>query len=137
MNSLKYKNALRNFSGHQGQRTIDAILAEIGPELVDTLTGAQLGKIMDAMQRARANAKAENCGFDLVDGSALWIPGVEKDGSDGKLVPTLALRAIKIETATTHRPAKNDPTKSFLDTTHRYTLDAYEFAIRAMSNGGA
>ena len=126
MNTLKYNNALRNFSGHQGQRTTNAILAEIGPELVEALTGSQLGKVMDAVQRAQANAKAENCGFDLVDGSALWIPGVEKDGSDGKLVPTIALRAIKIETTTTYRPAKNDPTQFFAGTTHQYTLNYTE-----------
>jgi hypothetical protein len=77
MNSLKYNNALREFAGHCGRQTINAILAEIGPELVTSLTGSQLGKVMNAMQRARAAAKAENCGFGLVVGSALWIPGVE------------------------------------------------------------
>jgi len=123
MNSLKYANALRNFHGHQGPQTRSAILAEIGPELIASLTGAQVGSVMDAMQRARANAKAEAGGFDVCDDS-LYVPSADRTG--GMLVPLLALRAIKRETSITHRPAHNDPTQSFADTINHYTLDFSE-----------
>lgn len=110
MNTLKRKNMMATYEGFRGYQTVSAIQRQIPHELVDRLTGHELGIVMDAISTAYLSGRASHYGIEAYD-DAVWIPWgggeylpeehlpgsvVPKTGENGQLIPIEALRRIKI-----------------------------------------
>lgn len=76
MNTLKHKNMMRAYSGFTGTQTLHAITQQIPADLIDALTGWQLGRLMDAITKAYLSGRAST-GADVYDDNpldgAVWI----------------------------------------------------------------
>lgn len=125
MNTLKHKNMMASYTGHNGHVTVGAVTDQIPAELFARLTGHELGLVMSAVNTAYHNGRASHGGFDITD-DCLWSP-VTGDG--GALIPLEALRAITITETTErvpHEPTMHDPSTSSRWTTKHYSLDYKE-----------
>lgn len=92
MNQLKHKNMMASYTGHRGAATMGAILDQVPETLLTTLTGKELGLVMDAINAAYHAGRASHGGLDLCD-DCYWFPGVDEEGA---LVPTEAINSIAI-----------------------------------------
>ena len=113
------------YTGHHGHTTIEAVMAQIPPELRDRLTGHELGLVMSVVNDAYHNGRASHGGLDLCD-DAVWYPwgggssGTGDNPSDherGQMIPIEALRRIKVNGK-------------------RYTLDFTEGVVDGDQKGG-
>jgi hypothetical protein len=77
---------MANYTGHPGPVTVQAVLDQIPDSVKQSLTGAQLGRVMSTVNAAYHNGKAA-CGAEVMDG-AIWIDAV------GKLIELDDIRAI-------------------------------------------
>jgi len=85
---------MAGYNGFRGSRTVQAVEEGIPRELIDKLTGQELGLVMSAVNAAYHRGRASLGGVDLCD-DALWLPWGGPEDS-GQLIPVAALRAIKI-----------------------------------------
>lgn len=76
MNTLKYNNMMQAYTGFKGQATVADITSRIPASLLDALTGAQLGEMMNAIHRAYQDGKA-SVGAEVIDScvsdGAVWV----------------------------------------------------------------
>jgi len=70
--SIKITRAIKTYDGFKGQQTVSAVLAQVPDELIETLTGKQIGQIMSAINKAYHNGGAAT-GTDVIDGDYVWI----------------------------------------------------------------
>lgn len=76
MNALKRKNMMAAYTGHKGSATVSHILEIMGDEL-NHLSGRDLGKIMNAIDKAYHLGKASS-GAETISTNAVWIEGLKK-----------------------------------------------------------
>lgn len=76
MNTKKYNNFLRTYTGFKGSRTLEAIMDKIPVELKH-LSGKELGLVANAINESYHSGKAA-CGAEIVDGDAIWINKLNK-----------------------------------------------------------
>lgn len=79
MNGLKRNNMMRAYTGFRGTQTVGAIQDQIPEELLKSLTGKQLGILMNVIDSAYKKGKAA-AGAEIVDLSredgAVYINGL-------------------------------------------------------------
>lgn len=64
---------MRTYDGHKGDVTVKAVLDGVPTELMDVLTGAQLGMVMSAVNAAYHRGK-HDAGAEAIDGgAAVWV----------------------------------------------------------------
>ena len=117
MNSLKRKNMMKSYEGFKGSRTVESIQSQIPDQLLERLTGMELGIVMTAINKAYHNGRASLGGIDVMD-DCVWFPWggglktecgvcrtddpnkcicVDKIGSEtGRLIPIDGIKSIKI-----------------------------------------
>ena len=67
----KYRRMMVTYGGHKGTATVAAVLDGI-PDVLMSLTGAQLGVVMSAVNAAYHRGRA-SCQAEVIDGDAVWI----------------------------------------------------------------
>lgn len=81
MNTLKQKNMMNTYKGFKGTQTVGEILKQIPDNLLKSLTGKELGLMMNAINTAYHNGKAF-MGSEVIDGNksegAVWIQCLDK-----------------------------------------------------------
>jgi len=77
MNAIKYKNALKHYTGHKGEETVGHILRFIPEILQKELSGKQIGILMNAISAAFKEGRAL-AGAEIVDENAVWIDSIQK-----------------------------------------------------------
>jgi hypothetical protein len=77
MNALKSKNMMKVYNGHTGSSTISAVMEFIPQELLATLTGKQLGLIMNAVDSAFHTGKAST-GAEMIDSNCVYVENLKK-----------------------------------------------------------
>lgn len=116
MNTLKRKNMMAAYTGFKGHQTVQAVTKQIPEELFDRLTGRELGIVMSAINAAYHSGKAD-AGAEIT-GDCLWY--------GGKLIPTEAIKAIKVEEFTetiAKKPCPQFPSETETWTTRKYVLN--------------
>ena len=87
MNMRKYNNMIAAYKangGHDGPRTLNAVLDQVPHELFDRLTGRELGLVVAAINRAYHRGRA-SAGAEIVD-DCLWYKN--------KLIPLATINNI-------------------------------------------
>lgn len=77
MNTLKKKNALKHYKGHDGPVTLNAVQSLVPDELWGELTGRQLGIVMTAINNAYHKGRAST-GAEVVDDHGVWVAHLGK-----------------------------------------------------------
>ena len=77
MNALRARNMMEVYNGGTGPITTSAVLDGIPDELASTLTGKQLGLVMNAVNAAYHRGKAST-GAEMVDNNCVYISNLRK-----------------------------------------------------------
>ena len=59
MNTLKYRNMMKAYTGFGGEQTVRAVKDQIPAELFDALTGKQLGTLMSLIYSSYQRGRKE------------------------------------------------------------------------------
>lgn len=90
--NIKMRRAKAAYTGFAGTRTIAAVSDYITQDMMDSMTGAQIGAVMSAVYAAY-NAGRASTGASVED-DCVWVAG--------KLIPLAAIDALKIERTQSH-----------------------------------
>lgn len=97
--------ALDAYAGFAGSATVSAIMEMIPAELIDSLTGKQLGLVMQAVAKSYHNGVRSQKPIEKID-DCVWLEGGDK------LIPIDALRKVtetKDECGTTYAMSYFEP----------------------------
>ena len=84
MRADKHGRMMAAYKGFKGAQTVSEIQAGIPTELMEALTGKQIGLVMDAISKAYHKGRASHGGLDLCD-DAVWFPA-SMVGGQGSLI---------------------------------------------------
>jgi hypothetical protein len=101
----KRARAMDAYAGFAGHATVNAVMGNIPDELISTLTGKQLGLVMQAVAKSYAAGVRSQKPIEKID-DCLWIDG------ENKLIPIAALRQVtekKDERGTTYAMSYFEP----------------------------
>jgi hypothetical protein len=111
--NIKIRRARAAYTGFAGPRTIAAVSDYITGDMMDRMTGAQIGAVMSAVYAAY-NAGRASTGAS-VENDCVWVAG--------KLIPLAAIDAINItkRTEPSRRPGHTDQITTYtMDYKERY-----------------
>ena len=91
MRQDKEKRMMAAYGGFRGSRTVSDIQALIPDRAWETMTGEQLGLMMQAISASYHKGRASMGGLDLCD-DAVWFPA-SMIGGDGALISIEDIRA--------------------------------------------
>lgn len=77
MNARKERNMMEAYKGFEGSQTVNAILSQIPDELLEQLSGKQIGMVMNAIKAAYNDGKAST-GAEMIDSNAVYINSLGK-----------------------------------------------------------
>lgn len=74
---IKINRAIEKYTGFKGGATISAITSQVPEELIERLTGKELGLVMEAINVAFQKGKAST-GAEMIDNNAVYINRLDK-----------------------------------------------------------
>lgn len=78
MRTDKKNRMMAAYNGFTGHQTINHITSNIPTELINQLTGKQLGLIMSALNQSYHQGRASKGNVEMIDKSAIWIGALGK-----------------------------------------------------------
>lgn len=74
---IKMNRAIETYTGFKGGATLSAITDQVPEELIERLTGKELGLVMEAINAAFQKGKAST-GAEMIDNNAVYINNLGK-----------------------------------------------------------
>lgn len=75
--SIKITRAIKAYDGFKGQQTLSEVLAQVPDELIQALTGKQIGQVMSAIDKAYHNGRAST-GAEMIDNNCVWVNSIDR-----------------------------------------------------------
>ena len=70
----KHQTAMSIYNGHKGESTVKAVWSFVPQELQESLTGKELGLVLNAINAAYQAGKAST-GAEKIDNNAVYVDG--------------------------------------------------------------
>lgn len=74
MTNTKYQRAISIYTGHKGDTSLSAVWNQIPTSLKESLTGKQLGEIMNLINHTYHTGRA-SAGAEKIDTNAVYVDG--------------------------------------------------------------
>lgn len=74
---IKMNRAIETYTGFKGGATLSAITDQVPEELIERLTGKELGLVMETINAAFQKGKAST-GAEMIDNNAVYINSLDK-----------------------------------------------------------